>query len=76
MDMNSAKDDSSSEVQARGKLAREKNAPQTEYNELKERVMVVLFAYYTYFPSHLPLEFSRCLFLCCSCGCMKFIPAL
>lgn len=40
MDLNAAKDDSNSEVQAKVRLAREKEALQTELGELKERVKV------------------------------------
>ena len=43
VDLTSAKDDSNSEVQARERLAREKNALQAEYNELKEKAKVCLF---------------------------------
>ncbi len=40
MDLSAAKDDSNSEVQAKVKLAREKELLLTDNNELKEKVKV------------------------------------
>lgn len=41
LDLNAAKDDSNSEVQAKVRLAREKELLQTEHNELKEKYKVL-----------------------------------
>lgn len=41
MDLNAAKDDSNLEVQAKIKLAQEKEQIQMEYNELKEKFKVI-----------------------------------
>ena len=40
MDLNAAKDDSNSEVQAKVRLAKEKELLQTELGELKEKLKV------------------------------------
>lgn len=50
LDLNAAKDDSNTEVQAKVKLAREKELLLTEHNELKEKfkVFMLMHSYHTH----------------------------
>ena len=47
MDLNAAKDDSNSEVQAKVRLAREKEQLLSDYNELKEKFKVQTLTSYS-----------------------------
>ena len=58
MDLSAAKDDSNSEVQAKVRLAREKELLQTEHNELKERLKVGVVYILDYEPFSLDSAFS------------------